>query len=186
MTKHATPGNDPAMGRAGRARPKGFADAFDPRNKPSPNSDQIPPAPALWSEALCAAGKCVVAVFAGFKPTRIELRPSRNGRWAHEITGFATPLGSPIGFAIHMAGTTARHLSDFDEPDVVAAVESAIATGIVGDPFLCSELRLIMEDLIEHYTAIVRAIASRLVSTLVLSGEELAAHLAPILASRGE
>ena len=122
MSKNRSPGASfgQGSGRAGDVREAG--QRLDSSNKPGPNRPQVPP--AMWSEALCAAGKCIAAVRAGFTPTRIELRLSRNGRWEHWIDGFDPSIGSTIGREIMMAGTAARHPFDSSEPDLVAVLEN--------------------------------------------------------------
>jgi len=140
----------------------------------------------LWSEAFCAGGKCVAAALGGLNPTRVELWFSQSGRWVHEVDGLDVLPSSVVGRAIVMAGTAARHLSDFDEPDIIAVLENVavIATLKITsqrDTRHFTALSMAAMDLIEKYQSVVRAIAGRLVITKSMSGEDLAARLAPIL-----
>jgi hypothetical protein len=137
----------------------------------------------LRSEALCAAGKCVAAAINGLTPGGVKLWFSQSGRWAHEVDGLDVSPSSVIGRAIVMAGTAARHLSDFDEPDIIAVLENvAVIAGLrittQRDAQRFMELCSAAADLIWKHQAVVRTIAGRLVITTSMLGEDLAAHLA--------
>jgi hypothetical protein len=171
------------------ARGAGISDQLgsrsNPRSTATAEANQDTPSPALWSEALCAAGKCVAAVRAGFVPTRIELHVGRIGWWVHRIDGFDASLGSTIGREIVLAGTTARHLSDFNEPDLAALVENtalmaALKVKTETDFRWFMQLTVAAGKLVLRHETIIRVIAGRLVIAKTMSSEELAAHLAPV------
>ena len=160
---------------------------MDPRDRPRQDKSQTAPSPALWSEALCAAGKCVAGALNGIAPAGVRIGFSQRGRWTHEIDGPDISISSTVGREIALAGTAARHLSDFDEPDAVAVLENAalIATSKIktqDDYLRFVKLNMAAMDLVIKHQAVVKSIAGRLVVNLAMTGEELAAHLAPVIA----
>jgi hypothetical protein len=183
MINKKLPGT-PSFEKGGQAGADQLGSRSDSPNIPSPNGSQAPP--ALQSEALCAAGYCVAAVLAGFKPTGIEMRPRQSGRWLHEVGGINVAPASAIGIEIFMAGTAARYLVDSDEPDVIALLEhmaAGIMLGIETPADAMQRMKLVAaaRALILQHELIIREIADRLVRAKSMSGAELNARVESIL-----
>ena len=161
-TKPKSNGQIPRMSRAGEA---GAA-----------------PTPALSSAALAVAGRCVAMSSRGIVPTGAALRLGADGKQHPHVDGL--PQGSRLTTELVLAGAVARGLHDDDEDfDRQAIVEMGLAMIVLQSNF--NTALLAAGNLIEQHMVVTRAIAGRLVVKLSLSGEELAAHLAPVIAPAG-
>jgi hypothetical protein len=124
------------------------------------------------SAALAAAGRCVALAGTGITPTDIVYR---DGGW--DIR--AKRLPPHLAAVITVAGTIARQLAERDEPDVMAAIETAQTMIGLQDDF--GDVHVAACQLIDAYKTTVRAIADVLMAEGQLGGWRLFQQLEPIL-----
>jgi hypothetical protein len=168
------------------------------RNKSSFAPDQAPPIektlaaggaapnPALWSAALAAAGRCFAAARAGELPTGVRLHHGPDGRWHIRLHGLdhisdCYPESRKLWREIVITGALMRSAANAYEVDPAQEREVALIEKDIGEGE-CWAIAAVLEKRLraKRTQAIIRAIASRLVVKLSMSGEELGALLAPI------
>jgi hypothetical protein len=143
--------------------------------------DRKPPSDAdLWDAALSASGQLVAATLNGITIIKVALR-RWNGMWVSHFPEIDVAASSALGREIARAGVAAQMLAGVAPADLelVRDARGKIFVAPVSDRERV--LRVETAGKFRPYRNVILAIAATLAVNRRIEGEELAAHLAPIL-----